>query len=361
MGFLRKFVQVYFPSVWLKRIVQVYTNSPETSIHDVANYASWLDSWRFSQLRTGKNFLEAGWSSDAYEEHASVMQWALSNDANGALNLRIPGLAKYTRDAVGQAFERYIEGSISIDEVVVYVRNEWNQITRQRGKLRQLGIYRASLGLDALDEVQLCSLHRDLMDQQDPSVCRRFDAISSSIILPAVLVPSLLFLVGCILFFLVEKRRIKANTLWKIKLADLDFGESAEIIGRGTFGMVMLAKYRGTQVAVKRVLRPKTTLPRSKSARSLHLAKIFDDSHHFDVESSQSFGNLSNEKNIGSASQVSTGSTNFGGNTGTSRRSWTGRLSRKNQDDASHLEAEFVKEMRLIGNLRHPCITTVMG
>lgn len=31
----------------------VYTNSPATSKYDVANYASWLDSWRFSQLFPG--------------------------------------------------------------------------------------------------------------------------------------------------------------------------------------------------------------------------------------------------------------------------------------------------------------------
>lgn len=31
----------------------VYTNSPATSVFDVANYASWLDDWRFSQLFPG--------------------------------------------------------------------------------------------------------------------------------------------------------------------------------------------------------------------------------------------------------------------------------------------------------------------
>jgi len=68
----------------------VYTNSPATSQYDVANYASWLDSWRFSQLFPGDNFLDGGWSEDSYEEHAAVMNWALSTDSNGALNLRIP-------------------------------------------------------------------------------------------------------------------------------------------------------------------------------------------------------------------------------------------------------------------------------
>lgn len=45
----------------------VYTNSPDTSVFDVANYASWLDSWRYSQLSPGDNFLSAGWSENAYQ------------------------------------------------------------------------------------------------------------------------------------------------------------------------------------------------------------------------------------------------------------------------------------------------------
>ena len=50
----------------------VYTNSPDTSVHDVANYASWLDSWRYSQLTPGDNFRDAGWSEDAY---AVSLRW----------------------------------------------------------------------------------------------------------------------------------------------------------------------------------------------------------------------------------------------------------------------------------------------
>ena len=77
----------------------VYTNSPATSVYDVANYASWLDSWRHSQLNSRDNFLQAGWSTDSYEEHVSVMNYALSSEGNGGYNLRLPSSDKYTRDA----------------------------------------------------------------------------------------------------------------------------------------------------------------------------------------------------------------------------------------------------------------------
>jgi len=35
---------------------------------------------------------------------------------------------------------------------------------------------------------------------------------------------------------------------------ELKFDEPPEIIGRGTFGLVLKAEYRGTEVAVKRVM-----------------------------------------------------------------------------------------------------------
>lgn len=39
---------------------------------------------------------------------------------------------------------------------------------------------------------------------------------------------------------------------------ELKFDDPPSILGRGTFGLVLLAEYRGTQVAVKRVIPPKS-------------------------------------------------------------------------------------------------------
>jgi hypothetical protein len=142
----------------------VYTNSPDTSVYDVANYASWLDAWRNSQVVPGDNFIQAGWSRDAYEENRAVSQWALSHDVNGAFNLRLPGMAKYTRDVVGERMKRFIDGDLQIDDLIEEVRAGWNDITDQEGKLDQLEIYRSSLGLDLHSDVDLCRLHRALID-----------------------------------------------------------------------------------------------------------------------------------------------------------------------------------------------------
>lgn len=153
----------------------VYTNSPKTSVNDVASYDSWLDSWRNSQLTPGNNFIDAGWSKSAYDEHSSVMQWALSKESNGALNLRIPGLAKYTRDVVGTNMGKYISSEMTLDQLVETVSKGWKEVTAEEGMLNQLQIYRAALGKDQLSEVDFCRLHREEMDKKDPSVCRKYD------------------------------------------------------------------------------------------------------------------------------------------------------------------------------------------
>lgn len=190
----------------------VYSNSAETSVYDVANYQSWLDPWRYSHLFPGNNFLDAGWSQQAYEEHAAMMQWALSAESNGALNLCIPGIQEYTHETVGKYMSQYITGSIASTDLVKNVKADWMGITEAYGKLAQLEIYRASLNLDSLSTFDMCNLHRAEMDKQDPSVCRIFDQDGSntSILVIAIAVPTVIILLGLGLcsFLTIRKRSL---------------------------------------------------------------------------------------------------------------------------------------------------------
>ena len=83
---------------------------------------------------------------------------------------------------------------------------------------------------------------------------------------------------------------------------ELRFDEPPEIIGRGTFGLVLLANYRGTEVAVKRVLPSKTAVlfSRVESRETFDLRTSFidfqttesdpkhaDDSEHWDTVSDE--------------------------------------------------------------------------
>lgn len=58
-------------------------------------------------------------------------------------------------------------------------------------------------------------------------------------------------------------RREKSDEVWKVNVDELHFSHPAEVIGQGAFGVVLLAEYRGTNVAIKRVLPSK----KGKSAK----------------------------------------------------------------------------------------------
>jgi len=82
------------------------------------------------------------------------------------------------------------------------------------------------------------------------------NCVSLKILLPSILVPLfILMLVGVYLY--VELKRKQADSVWAVLPDELEFDDPPEIIGRGTFGLVLLAEYRGTEVAVKRVIPPR--------------------------------------------------------------------------------------------------------
>ena len=197
----------------------VYTNSPETSRHDVASYSSWLDSWRVSQLTPGDNFREAGWSTNAYEEHVAIQTWGLSSEVNGAFNLRLPGVAKYTRDVMGDQMLKLIRGETDIDSMMEEVRAGWYNIHMKEGKLDQLATYRLSLGLNLHSEVELCHLHRALMDQRDPTTCRQYDPEEKlNAVVAAVVASAVAIVLALVLFVAWDTCRRRALEQDRAKL-----------------------------------------------------------------------------------------------------------------------------------------------
>ena len=80
--------------------------------------------------------------------------------------------------------------------------------------------------------------------------------ISIGIGMPTVLIP--LLVVGAILVFAyVGRKRKQADSVWAVKSSELIYNDPPEVAGRGTFGLVLIAEYRGTTVAVKRVIPPR--------------------------------------------------------------------------------------------------------
>ncbi|KAG7367635.1 adenylate and guanylate cyclase catalytic domain containing protein [Nitzschia inconspicua] len=62
--------------------------------------------------------------------------------------------------------------------------------------------------------------------------------------------------VGFSVFLYLAYKKKQNDQIWHINVEELHFNEPPEVIGQGGFGVVVLGEYRGTKVAVKRVLPP---------------------------------------------------------------------------------------------------------
>jgi phosphate transport system substrate-binding protein len=152
------------------------------------------------------------------------------------------------------------------------------------------------------------------------------------------------------------------DSLWKIAPAELHFGDPPQVIGRGKFGEVLLAEYRGTQVAVKRVIPviPAQSDHNNRNGSIVGAGALTKSSDH-------SMGKSSNHKTL-SVSEGQSGSLwrqsgaiyNLATKTlvfkriglvssrdGSSGEAYKQSLRKRKQD--------LVAEMRYLSNLRHPC------
>eukprot|EP00526_Cylindrotheca_closterium_P002165 CAMPEP_0113655642 /NCGR_PEP_ID=MMETSP0017_2-20120614/29831_1 /TAXON_ID=2856 /ORGANISM="Cylindrotheca closterium" /LENGTH=930 /DNA_ID=CAMNT_0000568935 /DNA_START=231 /DNA_END=3019 /DNA_ORIENTATION=+ /assembly_acc=CAM_ASM_000147 len=199
-------------------------------------------------------------------------------------------------------------------------------------------------------------------------------------------------------------RRKKNDEAWQVNHEELHFSHPVEVVGQGAFGVVLLAEYRGTKVAIKRVLPTQNVKSKSGSTSMARSQDVNQDSHpetsEDDVENqtnsaslSGSFGAKRGSLTLGTSSSgdldflggLSVGNkktllrrmfpklfpdaasrynlnvlgTASGGSTTTKSRLMAMFLPRC--DETTRRKNEFMAEMRLLSSLRHPCITTVMG
>ncbi|CAJ1961059.1 unnamed protein product [Cylindrotheca closterium] len=222
-----------------------------------------------------------------------------------------------------------------------------------------------------------------------------FAAIASSV---AVVILAQFF------FCYVRWRRKKNDEVWQVNHEELHFNHPVEIIGQGAFGVVLLAEYRGTKVAIKRVLPMQKVKSRSGSMSMGKGQETNQDTSEEDVE------NQADSKSSPAVEDSSLGarrgSLTSGSRTSSNELDFLGGLSIGNKktllrrlfpylfpdetsrynlnvlgtasggstttksvlrmclphcDEATRRQNEFMAEMRLLSRLRHPCITTVMG
>ena len=205
--------------------------------------------------------------------------------------------------------------------------------------------------------------------------------------------PALVIAILGLVYILIREHKSKSNdSVWQVKKDELKFGDTPEILGRGSFGLVLLAEYRGTQVAVKRVIPPKNNAAKGGKLSSM-FASWFDQKDAKDVLSgmemapnthSDNASSMNSDSNSGVLSDSNSGmysgrNSGKGAGRNSGMGSWAGMGSisvvdklrghtsmaagqtKKDAQSFKKLKAEFMEEMRHLSRLRHPCVTTVMG
>ena len=233
---------------------------------------------------------------------------------------------------------------------------------------------------------------------------------------------ALIIFAALVWFIRYQQKNRHNDSIWKVRQEELKFDDPPEVLGRGTFGLVLLAEYRGTQVAVKRAIPPMKRKP-TIAAASQFRPQWFDnfgnarDETEFNDQTNTDFGGTSISSNDpGELVEVpaviiedqggsiipeeakkkqNAGTVSWGNIDGSASKlmsakapvlgsiqedipeSYKGsfrskkfnfKMFKSKRDKAmteeqswKRMKEDFIEEMRYVSKLRHPCITTVMG
>jgi multiple sugar transport system substrate-binding protein len=122
-----------------------YMSAPEQSNVDVTIGATGFNPYRVSQFKDMTMWRKAGMSDKAAKDYLTAIQDSL-NSPNMVLDLRIPNNQRYQQVALDTALARYLAGEIDTKATMKSIEDQWNEITNEVGKAKQLAAYRASIG-----------------------------------------------------------------------------------------------------------------------------------------------------------------------------------------------------------------------
>lgn len=206
-----------------------------------------------------------------------------------------------------------------------------------------------------------CQLYQAVSEGRGPTArCVVLPEPARSYLGLAVGLPIIIIGIFAVGFYYYHKHYANQHddSLWKISPGDLHYEDPPQIIGRGSFGLVLLAEYRGTPVAVKKRAKQLGGATGNKSgsfnARSSLLAPL--STHTIPLEEDTSASGFEDEENPRISHRISA---HLRGLKGAALRA-----SIVGGPKASITKADkdaFAAEMRCLNALRHPTIVTFMG
>jgi hypothetical protein len=132
-----------------------------------------------------------------------------------------------------------------------------------------------------------------------------------------------ILIAGIVFWQLLKKQRAKLDQEWQIDESELEFEQAEPFLGEGAFATVELAHFRNIRVAVKTLKSTPMTSSKSTSSRTSHTMR----------------------------------STRYSGSIDSTRYDRISPIASQHAHHRVCLRRNFIREMRLMARLRHPCIT----
>ncbi|NTW04416.1 MAG: hypothetical protein HGA19_24660 [Oscillochloris sp.] len=123
-----------------------YMSQPAQSNSDVTIGASGFNPYRTSQFTQRDTWMAAGMSAEASSKYLGAISVSLRS-ANVVLDLRIPQNQRYQEVVLDTALAQFLADTLTRDQAMQYIYDEWEKISDEVGRAAQLQAYRASLGL----------------------------------------------------------------------------------------------------------------------------------------------------------------------------------------------------------------------
>ena len=315
-------------------------NEPEQSIRDVAS-GTLFDTFRTSHLVTDDVFLKSGWSTSRLQELRAITKDALDHP-NAALDFSFPGQSELST-ALSTNLYGFLTGQSPLGRVKDHALLTWSNLKVKHGNEKLLNLVRQSIGLSAIENKSLGP-----------------DIVTPTVVTCGMV---LIFLIATCGF--VRYHQYKLDSIWIIDSNEITYDDPVFYLGKGSTWSVSRAYYRGTIVAIKRACVRDLDSDSGVFANNL----ACEDNHtRRDFYSTSGLGDLNSDKHHVTMQNRSKDvqMAHSTANPMTARRiskitSSFSIFSGSESNVVAMARSYFITEMRLVSQLRHPCITTVMG
>ena len=124
-----------------------YISQPIRSNQDVTDGRSGFNPYRISQFSDPEQWIAAGMPPEVANTYLGGIGGSI-NSPNVVLDLTIPKNYNYQRELLDAAVSDFLAGTLSRDEAIAQITQDWNALTDELGRDSQRASYRTSLGLD---------------------------------------------------------------------------------------------------------------------------------------------------------------------------------------------------------------------